>query len=111
MVRSGASVVPVGSFKGLGPYGTFDMAGNVREWTRSELDADRHFILGGTAKSQTNLSANPEALSSFDRSPENGIRGVRNSPPLSADVTKPVKQLKRDFTRIEPASDEVFRIT
>lgn len=102
-------VAPVGSFKGLGSYGTYDMAGNVREWTRSELDNDRHFILGGAANGQTYLYIHPEALSSFDRSPENGIRGVRNTVPLSPDVTKPVKQLTRNFAKIKPASDEVFR--
>jgi tRNA A-37 threonylcarbamoyl transferase component Bud32/dienelactone hydrolase len=105
--RSGAA--PVGSFKGLGPYGTYDMAGNVREWTESALDADRRFILGGASQSQTYVYADPEALSPFDRSPENGIRCVRNVTPLPPNATRPVKPLDRDFTTYRPASDEVFR--
>jgi eukaryotic-like serine/threonine-protein kinase len=100
---------PVGSFKGLGPYGTYDMAGNVREWTESALDADRRFILGGAAQSQSYVYADPEALSPFDRSPENGIRCVRNVAPLPPNATRPVKPLDRDFTTYRPASDEVFR--
>jgi eukaryotic-like serine/threonine-protein kinase len=100
---------PVGSFKGLGSYGTYDMAGNVREWTANALDADRRFILGGASKSPTYLYAVPEALSPFDRSPENGFRCVRNVEPLPPEVTRPIKPLDRDFSTGRPASDEVFR--
>jgi dienelactone hydrolase len=100
---------PVGSFKGLGPYGTYDMAGNVREWTANTLDADRRFILGGASKSLTYLYSNPEALSPFDRSPENGFRCVLNVEPLPPESMRPVKPFDRDFSRVRPASDEVFR--
>jgi hypothetical protein len=99
---------PVGSFRGLGPYGTYDMAGNVREWTMNALDDDRRFILGGAWDSQTYLYADPEALSQFDRSPENGIRLVRNVTPLPAAATRPVKILDRDFSKVTPTSDAVF---
>ena len=98
----------VGTFSGLGPFGTLDMAGNVAEWTMNALDADRRFILGGAWRSQSYLYDDPEARSPFDRSPENGIRCVRNVSPLSADVTAPVKALERDFAKATPASDEVF---
>ena len=66
----------------MGWYGTFDMAGNVREWVSNALDVDRRFILGGAWKSPTYLYADPEALSPFDRSPENGLRTVRNIAPV-----------------------------
>ena len=104
-----STLAPVGAFKGLGPYGTYDMAGNVREWTENELGADRRFILGGAWKSPTYLSVNPEALSPFDRSPANGIRCLTNTAPLPPQVSRPVKTLERDFSRARPASDEVFR--
>ncbi|MFI5309758.1 MAG: protein kinase [Gemmatimonadales bacterium] len=104
-----ASLAPVGAFKGLGPAGTYDMAGNVREWTANALGDDRRFILGGAWRSLTYLYADPEALSPFDRSPENGIRCVRNTKPLPPEVLRPIKPLDRDFKAYRPASDEVFR--
>ena len=104
-----STLAPVGAFKGIGPYGTYDMAGNVREWTENALDADRRFILGGTWRSPTYLYANPEALSPFDRSPANGVRCLTNTAPLPPEVSRPVKTLERDFSRARPASDEVFR--
>jgi hypothetical protein len=106
---SRANVAPVGSFKGLGVFGTYDMAGNVREWVLNALDADRRFILGGAWSSLSYLYADPEALSPFDRSPTNGVRTVRNVTPLTSDVTRSVKPFDRDFTKVTPASDEVFR--
>src|SRR5581483_7297016 len=74
--RSG--IAPVGTFAGLGPYGTYDMAGNVREWVENTSIGDTRFILGGAWNSVTYLAVNPEALPAFDRSPANGFRCVRN---------------------------------
>ncbi|HKW00667.1 MAG TPA: protein kinase [Vicinamibacterales bacterium] len=106
---SKSQVAPVGSFPGLGPYGTYDMAGNVREWALTDTGTGTKFILGGAWHSQTYMFGDPEALSPFDRSPENGLRCVRNTAPLSAAVLAPVKHLTRDFSRYTPVSDDVFR--
>src|SRR5439155_626981 len=40
-----SALKPVGT-GGMGPYGTFDMAGNAREWCWNAVGAQRH-ILGG----------------------------------------------------------------
>lgn len=100
---------PVGTFPGLGAFGTYDMAGNVREWVENDAGDGTRFTLGGAWNSQTYLFYDPEALSPFDRAPENGFRCVRNTAPLTADVLAPVKALRRDFAKYKPASDEVFR--
>ena len=102
-------VAPVGAYEGMGAYGTYDMAGNVREWTANTLDADRRFILGGAARSLSYLAADPEALSPFDRSPENGVRCVRNLEPLPESALRPIKPLERNFDTFRPASDDVYR--
>lgn len=105
-----SSLAPVGTFKGLGPYGTYDMAGNVKEWVLNTVGANLRFILGGAWKSQTYLYADPEAFSPFDRSSTNGFRCVRNTAPMPAEAIGPVKTLDRDFSKVKPASDEVFRV-
>ena len=102
------ALVPAGASNGLGPYGTLDMAGNVREWTLNALDADRRFILGGDWASPTYLYAEPETLSPFDRSAGNGIRCVKNVAPLPAGLTGLIRPQYRDFATVHPASDAVF---
>ena len=102
------ALAPVGSFNGVGPYGTYDMTGNVREWTMNSFGADRRFILGGAWNSLTYLAADPEALSPFDRSPQNGFRCVRNLGPLPAELTRPIQAFERNFAAHQPAPDAVF---
>lgn len=104
-----SKVAPVGAFKGLGPYGTYDMAGNVREWLENVASESTYFILGGAWKSQTYLYADPQALPPFDRSPENGFRCVRNTIPPPPEIAGGIRTFHRDFSRYKPASDEVFR--
>jgi eukaryotic-like serine/threonine-protein kinase len=106
---SRSKLAPVGTLQGLGPYGTYDMAGNVREWTLNDTGEGTKFILGGSWKAQTYLYADPQALSPFDRSPENGFRCVRNTAPLQAALLKPVKRFGRDFSKYKPVPDDVFR--
>lgn len=106
---SQSGLAPVGAFKGLGPFGTYDMAGNVREWVLNATSTGTYFILGGTWKSPTYLYYNPEALSAWDRSPANGVRCVRNIRPAPENLTSPIKTYERDFSRFKPATDDVFR--
>jgi eukaryotic-like serine/threonine-protein kinase len=102
------ALAPVGKYQGLGPYGTYDMTGNVREWVTNAAGGDSHFILGGSWKSQSYLSTTPEALSPFDRSETNGFRCVRNIGALPVEALDPVKPMVRDFAKFKPVSDEVF---
>lgn len=106
---SQSKVAPVGTFKGLGPFGTYDMAGNVREWIENAAGDNTYFILGGAWKSQSYLYADPEALAPLDRSSTNGFRCVRNTNHLPEELTRPIKTMERDFSKVKPASNEVFR--
>ena len=98
----------VGAFAGVGPYGAFDMAGNVREWCLTAID-DARFILGGAWRTQTYSAVNPEGLPPFDRSPMNGFRTVLNKGALSAEAAAPLVRQLRDFSKARPVSDEVFQ--
>ena len=43
----GRGPLPVGASGSLGPFGTADMAGNVKEWVWNESTDGRRFVLGG----------------------------------------------------------------
>ncbi len=106
---TGTALAPVGKFQGLGPYGTYDIAGNVREWVLNSMaGANLRFLLGGSWKSPPYFASEPEALSPFDRSESNGFRCVRNISPLPGPVAAPINVTARDFTNFKPANDAVF---
>lgn len=91
---------PAGAYRGLGPYGTYDMAGNVREWIANSVDGDLRFILGGSWRSPNYLYTSPEALSPFDRADTNGFRCVRNLGDVPPAAAAPIHRVTRDFANI-----------
>jgi hypothetical protein len=104
-----SALAPVGKYQGLGPFGTYDTAGNVREWTANIVDNDLRFILGGSWKSPAYLYSSPEALTPWDRADGNGFRCVNNLGPLPAKAAQPFHSVARDFSKYKPVSDDVFR--
>jgi dienelactone hydrolase len=107
----GKGPAPAGSFAGLGPFGTFDMAGNVREWCWNATDKGR-FLLGGAWNEPRYMFAEPDAKSPFDRAPVNGFRLAKYLGPLAADITAPVQDLPvgRDGRTLRPVGDEIFAV-
>lgn len=105
----GTEAAAVGTYQGLGRYGTYDMAGNVREWVANQAAGDLRFILGGSWRSPHYLYTDPEALSPYDRSDTNGFRCVENLGMIPAAAAAPVHRLARDFAKYKPVSDAVFR--
>lgn len=103
-----AGPAPAGANRDLGPYGTYGMAGNVREWIANTVDDNLRFILGGSWKSPNYLYTSPEALSPFDRSDINGFRCVGNLGEVPATAAQPIHRITRDFAKYKPVSDDVF---
>ncbi len=105
---SSNSLAAVGAYKGVGPYGTYDMAGNVREWVANAINGDLRPIVGGSWKSPNYGYFEPAAVPPFDRSDDNGFRCVRNVEPVPEALVRPIQTLTRDFIHFKPASDEAF---
>jgi dienelactone hydrolase len=103
------AAAPIGSFAALGPYGTYDMAGNAKEWCSNET-GNKRFILGGAWDEPTYMFGEPDARSPFDRSHNNGFRcAVYDAPPLE-DVAGAIPRATRDYSVEQPISDEVMQV-
>ncbi len=108
---AGKGLARVGSFSGIGPYGTYDMAGNAREWCWNETQSQR-YILGGGWDDPTYAFNDAYAQPPFDRSPTNGFRLVEY---LAADsnlavAKRPIKALFRDYAKERPVSGRIYEI-
>jgi eukaryotic-like serine/threonine-protein kinase len=103
--------VKVGTYPGTGPFGTYDMAGNVKEWCLNSLE-DRKFILGGASTDMPYMYSEPDAHPPFDRSATNGFRLIKsaNPEPLSERLTVPLSFQKSDYRSFKPVPDSVFQM-
>ena len=110
---SSADVAAVGSYDSFGPHGTYDMAGNIREWcwnaTETSSGSDR-YILGGAWNDPSYLYTYGVAQSPWDRSETNGFRLVQHSDrqELVATLKQPVELPVQE--QIPPISDEIFQV-
>ncbi len=103
-------VSSVGSKPGVGPWGTYDMAGNVKEWTATEAESANRWVLGGAWDDPVYMFVDPDAQSPWLRAPDIGFRTVKyidsNSVPTQAFAAVPSP--RRDFSKVKPVSDQFF---
>jgi formylglycine-generating enzyme required for sulfatase activity/dienelactone hydrolase len=103
----GKGIAPVRQFKGISRFGAYDMAGNAREWSWSEL-GDRRYILGGAWNEAGYMYRSLDAMPPLDRSDRNGFRCVKFSAAPPPESLAPLTRPYRDYSREKPVSDEVF---
>jgi formylglycine-generating enzyme required for sulfatase activity/dienelactone hydrolase/tRNA A-37 threonylcarbamoyl transferase component Bud32 len=107
----GQGTAPVGTYQGLGPWGTLDMAGNVREWC-ANASGDQRFILGGGWNDAAYMFVDAYAQSPWDRSATNGVRlasYLQETEAVRAALA-PIQRPFRDFARERPAGDTEFAV-
>ncbi|MBV8453900.1 MAG: SUMF1/EgtB/PvdO family nonheme iron enzyme, partial [Deltaproteobacteria bacterium] len=105
-----AGPVHVGSRLGLGRFGTYDMAGNVKEWCFNARGSLR-YSLGGAWNEDRSYYVTPGALPPFDRSPANGFRCIKTlGRPIATSLAEPIDKPARDYHTEKPVSDAIFRV-
>jgi serine/threonine protein kinase/formylglycine-generating enzyme required for sulfatase activity len=106
----GKGLAAVGSYGGLGPYGTYDMAGNAKEWCWNSTGTENNrYVMGGAWDEPAYTFTSPDAQSPFERSPRYGFRLVRYITPPAASAIATLQGSFRDFSREKPVSEDAFR--
>jgi TolB-like protein/Tfp pilus assembly protein PilF/dienelactone hydrolase len=105
---SGKGPARVGSSGGLGPYGTYDMAGNVKEWCRNLATNGRRYLLGGGWDEPTYMFEDEDARPPFDRQATFGFRCMKQREPVAPHLTAQIATLERDTSAIKPVGEDLF---
>jgi pimeloyl-ACP methyl ester carboxylesterase len=106
---SGQGLAPVGRYQGLGPFGTLDMAGNVKEWTSTAAEVGR-YIPGGAWNEPTYMFMDFDSQDPFSRLTTHGFRCVRYTAALPSDLTAPAARIIPDMSRRKPVDDQLFEV-
>jgi len=108
---AGRGTAPVGRYRGLGPYGTYDMAGNVREWLWTPMERNR-VIAGGAWNEPPYLYNQIDSADPWDRTPGNGFRCMRTlqGGPIGAALREPVTTSRVDFLALKPLEDAAYAV-
>ena len=102
---------PVEPLRGLGPFGTVDMAGNVKEWVWNDTGNGTRYLLGGAWNDPDYQFLYPDRRSPFDRSETNGFRCMLDGDqPAPASLSAAIAPPSRNYANERPVADGVFRI-
>ena len=99
----------MGASGSLGPFGTADMAGNVKEWVWNESTDGRRFVLGGGWFEAAHAFHDEDARTPFTRDPGFGFRCMRQDGPADEALTRPLLTLERDSGTLIPVGDDVYQ--
>jgi tRNA A-37 threonylcarbamoyl transferase component Bud32/dienelactone hydrolase len=107
---AGGSVLAVGSKQGMGPWGTYDMAGNVKEWIWTQAESGKRYVLGGAWDEPNYMFIDPDAQSPFLRAANIGFRCVKYIAPESVPkvAMAAMPSPRRELSKEKPVADAVF---
>ena len=93
---------------GLGPWGTYNTAGNVREWIWNAY-GDERIALGGSWRDYFSTYQLLQAAQPMQRLPELGFRLMKSLEAVPDDLLTPIpRSIDAAYAKREPVSDEAF---
>ena len=100
----------VGARESIGPWGAYDMAGNVKEWCLNESGhSGLLYIVGGGWNESAYRFYEPEARNPWERDPTFGIRLMRTAGD-TREAAAPIAHVTGDPASLVPVSDEQFAL-
>ena len=104
----GKGPVRAGERPSLGPYGTLDMAGNVKEWCANlTAGTSLRYILGGGWDEPSYRYTEDDAQNPWERRASYGARLVKNSGPIG-EAAAPIARVHGDPEKEVPVPDQLF---
>ncbi|MCA1650584.1 MAG: dienelactone hydrolase family protein, partial [Acidobacteria bacterium] len=106
----GKGTVRTGERRGLGPWGTVDMGGNVKEWCANAVEGKAlRYILGGGWNEPNYRFRDSEARDPWDRHVALGMRLVKNLGRVD-EASAPVAEVHGDPSSLVPVGDQEFHV-
>jgi predicted esterase len=103
----GEGPAPVGSHPGLGDFGTYDMAGNVKEWCWNATGRGRYIVGGSWGEPTYTFKIDTDARPPLSRELSYGIRCARYGDPVDDAWFRPLTPTYDELSK-ETVSDEIF---
>jgi dienelactone hydrolase len=101
-------LAPVGSYHALDRFGTYDLAGNCKEWLWNEWGSQR-LTMGGAWDEVRYAASLMDTAPAWDRRANIGFRCARSITQPAPAFLQPVKPpVGRDFANEKPVGDEKF---
>src|SRR5262249_14870957 len=107
---SGQGPTRVGATTGVTSVGAYDMAGNLKEWTRNPT-GEKRYILGGSWNESSYMFGQSDARSPFERDSTFGFRCLRYVGPVPEALLGPVVRtsMYRDEKPVDDRTFDVFK--
>ena len=106
----GKGAVKTGERRGLGPWGTVDMGGNVKEWCANAVEgANQRYILGGGWNEPGYRFRESEARDPWERQAALGVRLMKSLGPAEKSLA-PIARVYGDPKSLVPVGDQEFEV-